>query len=422
MLKRTLSFLLLCLMVVSLTLAMTACGDSESETPAPGGNPEEGGEGPSEGPGEVYSQGLTYTVNSDETTCTITGIGTCTDASLLIPPTIDGYTVTVIGRNAFAQSNLLRSVVVPDTVIAIQDYAFQSCRSLAVVRLGESVQSIGQNAFASCTNLVSINLPATLNSVGTQAFAYCFKLVEVINNTSYSSQDLGEVVNYAVFVHEGESLIAVEGEYLFCTINDVAYLMAYVGQDTVITLPNTFRGNSYQLYKYAFARQDFLTQVTLPIGPTSIPEGAFMTCYNLTEVNVPQGVTVIGETAFSSCTSLLSMSLPHSVTVIQQNAFSSCTSMTSLTLSQSLTTIGESAFWDCNSLTTLVLPASLTRIDPFAFQECTDLVSVTFEGEGQWILMTDPLAAGGQSVDVSIPDWNDNYLRATYDDKYWIKM
>jgi hypothetical protein len=54
------------------------------------------------------SLGLAYAVTSD-TTCEITGIGTCTDTELVIPKYIDGYEVTGIGKGAFSEcSDLVR--------------------------------------------------------------------------------------------------------------------------------------------------------------------------------------------------------------------------------------------------------------------------------------------------------------------------
>ena len=51
------------------------------------------------------SQGLAYEVNADGTTCTITGMGICTDTEVYIPATIDGYSVTAIGAKAFAENS-----------------------------------------------------------------------------------------------------------------------------------------------------------------------------------------------------------------------------------------------------------------------------------------------------------------------------
>jgi hypothetical protein len=63
----------------------------------------------------IGSQGLAYTVTS-ETTCEITGIGTCTDTELVIPEYIDGYKVTSIGYRAFHKCESLYEIHYDGTV------------------------------------------------------------------------------------------------------------------------------------------------------------------------------------------------------------------------------------------------------------------------------------------------------------------
>ena len=105
-----------------------------------------------------YSQGLKYWTKYDQT-CVIMGIGTCTDQNVVIPPTIDGYTVTTIGNGAFRNCSELTSIVIPDTVTGIEGGAFDYCTGLTSIEIPDSVTSIGDSAFRGCEGLTSIEIP-----------------------------------------------------------------------------------------------------------------------------------------------------------------------------------------------------------------------------------------------------------------------
>lgn len=49
---------------------------------------------------------------------------------LVIPNNIGGSTITIIGANAFANKDLITSIVLPDTITSIQGYAFKNCTGL----------------------------------------------------------------------------------------------------------------------------------------------------------------------------------------------------------------------------------------------------------------------------------------------------
>ena len=82
--------------------------------------------------------------------------------TLDIPETIvihgSNYTVTSIGRAAFAGYSNFSYVNIPSTVQSIGEYAFY-CTSLVAVTIPASVQSIGNRAFGHCPKLTSMQLP-----------------------------------------------------------------------------------------------------------------------------------------------------------------------------------------------------------------------------------------------------------------------
>ncbi len=102
------------------------------------------------------SVGLTYKASDDGKTCTVTGMGTCTDKELKIPETIEGHDVTAIGASAFAQNADLTSAVIPFGVKTITTNAFLECSALTYVVLPATLEKIGASAFRDCSVLGTV--------------------------------------------------------------------------------------------------------------------------------------------------------------------------------------------------------------------------------------------------------------------------
>ena len=112
-------------------------------------------------PGEISrptSEGLEFTSNKNGT-CRVTGIGTCTDAVIVIPDTApNGDKVVAIAGGAFERCSSIRGVVIPDTVKEIGAYAFHYCSSLQSLDLPESVTVLGSGALNNCPNLATLTI------------------------------------------------------------------------------------------------------------------------------------------------------------------------------------------------------------------------------------------------------------------------
>ena len=234
------------------------------------------------------SLGLTYSVNEDGTTCTVTGIGTCTDSEIIIPKkSPEGYRVTKIGNNAFADSSAT-SITIPDTVT-----------------------EIGTRAFYNCTGITEIHIPASVTKIGTQIFYKASALNTVYYDSTYSDIDnrFLSVANIKKVVFGGE------------------------------IVP-----------RYILNECTNITDIEILDSVTSIRFRAFYGCSKLTSVVIPDSVTSIGGSAFSGCSGLTSIAIPNSVTSIGSYAFSGCSGLTSVTIGNSVTSIGEYAFSDCSKL------------------------------------------------------------------------
>ena len=323
--------------------------------------------------------------------------------------------VTSIGDDAFDGCSGLTSVTIGNSVTFIGSHAFSYCSCLKSVTIPDSVTSIGESAFSYCSGLTSVTIPNSVTSIGDYAFRGCYKLVEVINksglNITKGTRDNGNIAYYALSVKkDGTSDIVNKDGYLFYTYDNVNYLVAYVGSNTDLTLPDDYNGQNYKIYKYAFSGCSGLTSVTIPDSVTSIGNSALMDCSGLTSVIIGNSVTSIGESAFSYCSGLTSVTIPNGVTSIGMGAFSDCSGLTSVTIGSGVTSIGDWVFSGCGGIESLVVTTgnkkyhsannciietetkeliagcktsiipsddSVTSIGNYAFYGCSGLTSVT---------------------------------------------
>ncbi len=356
------------------------------------------------------SLGLAYSVTS-ETTCEITGMGTCTDTDLLIPRYIDGYEVTNIRYGAFANRTEIKSVtfseslkyfgtgafagctglekievasgnttfhsegncligtadkylllgcktsVIPNGITAISSSAFENCTSLTSITIPSSVAYIYSSAFAGCTGLSNIDIPSGMVRISDGAFKGC---------TGFTTVTVPSTVTYIG-----------KGAFSDCT-NLESITLPFVGQDK--------KTAGYQHFGYIFGSASYAEnaqyipeklKTVVITGGTSIAEYAFYGCAGLESITLPGTVKTIGNNAFNGCIGLTDMIIPEGVTSIDTAAFYGCTGLADVTLPSTLKTIGEWVFIDCTGLTDVTVPQGVTSIGNMAFSGCTGLESIT---------------------------------------------
>ena len=120
----------------------------------------------------------TYEVLSDGT-IRITSCQT-SDVNLVIPDTIDGYTVTEIGANAFANQTSIQMVKFPANLKQIGVKAFANCTGLLEVTLPDTIQGAGQLCFSGCTALKKAVLNKGRINIVYGMFENCTSLTEVV--------------------------------------------------------------------------------------------------------------------------------------------------------------------------------------------------------------------------------------------------
>ena len=213
---------------------------------------------------------LCYSGNSN-------GLPTVTD--VVIPSSINGVSVKTIGEAAF-RGNKLTSVVLPDSVTAIEYSAFSS-NNLTSVVISDSVTTIGAYAFES-NNLTSVVIPDSVTG---------------IRNSAFQNNNLTSVVI-------PDSVTTIEGNTF------------YKNNLTSVVIPNSVT----KIGAYAFQYNN-LTSVVIPDSVTTIGDSAFAS-NKLTSVVIPDSVTRINSYSFNS-NKLTSVVIPDSVTTIGDSAFES---------------------------------------------------------------------------------------------------
>ena len=193
--------------------------------------------------------------------------------------------ITKIGKNTFYNFTSLNNITIPETVTSIGDRAFYNCYGLTSVVIPNSVTTIGNEAFRGCTGLRIVYNNSSLN-------------------ITTGSSNHGYVAYYAdIIVTKDDD---IKGDFIFRTADNTKTLIAYAGNDSVITLPENYNGENYTIVEKAFRNCTGLTSVTIPESVEEIEANAFEGCTGITEIysmaEVPAAIT---ETSFPNYSATL---------------------------------------------------------------------------------------------------------------------
>ena len=225
-------------------------------------------------------ENLTYTVNDDGQTVTLTD-GSSATGEITIPATIEkggtSYPVTSVGDTAFERCWQLVSVTFSGSIDSIGYGAFRNCGALESVTFSGNVDSIGYGAFRNCGALENVTFSGNVGNIEGYAFGDCTAL-----DTVTFSGDVGSIGLYAF-----ANCIALESV--------------------------TFSGDVGSIGLYAFYCCDALESVTFSGDVGSIGNNAFYDCTTLESVTFSGDVGSIGNFAFHNCTALTTIYVPASM-------------------------------------------------------------------------------------------------------------
>ena len=203
-----------------------------------------------------------FTVDSG----TITGYLLNDTASLTIPATINGQTITGIADFAFSEHAELTSVTFPEGLTSIGGFAFNDCSSLASITLPSSLTTLDDGAFLNCP-LTAVNVA----SGATKAW-YFYEPDSSNSSPRIYRVALPAAVTVASAPFLGSSLQNLSPDF-------------------------TTPGNLRTIESEAFAGTA-ASFVWIRDGVTSVGSQAFDGCSRLQFVRIPDSCTSIGENAF----------------------------------------------------------------------------------------------------------------------------
>ena len=237
----------------------------------------------------------------DDNNATITGMrGNST--KLIIPATVDGYTVIAIGEAAFRDNTTVTSIELPETVETIGRRAFQGCTALTTINIPAAVTAISSNTFNGCSSLGEIYVPNTVTSVNNaSSFTGC---VNAVIKTQAGSAAATAAAAQGIAVK-----IVTNFEY---TVNEDGESVTVTGlldaNATELVIPDEINGYKVTaINARAFKGNTTLESVTIGNNITELKYEIFQNCTSIKNVVVGSGVTKIGANTFGGMTALESI-------------------------------------------------------------------------------------------------------------------
>ena len=189
--------------------------------------------------------------------------------------TIDGekYLITYLGNE--------KSITLPriDESYKIYTGAFSLSHIESVV-IPNCVTEIGRGAFNSCYNLLSVTIPESVIKME-EAFYGSTSIAEIYNYSQVELLPNGEGTSYhylhftkVVHTAPEDSVIDRIGDFVFARVDNVNYLVAYLGDDCDVELPQSYKGEKYTVAQGSFLYRR-IRSVTIPKNVACIEISAF---------------------------------------------------------------------------------------------------------------------------------------------------
>jgi hypothetical protein len=225
-----------------------------------------------------------YFITLDNKIIRYTGPG----GNIIIPTRINGGIINEISYNVFTNNT---------TILSIN---FESDSNIQIIR---------ENQFWGCINLTSIVLPNSLTAIDPDLFFGCSKLTDIIFSNSIS----------IIKNHAFDGCSKLDNIVL---PNSLSIIEGYVFNGCISLENITWSSNLYSIGNNAFYGCTNLKNIILPNSLTTIGDNIFNMCNKITNITLPNSLTTIGNNAFSNCNLLTNIKFNGSIpTTININSF-----------------------------------------------------------------------------------------------------
>ena len=339
------------------------------------------------------STGFEFESNGDGT-CTLTGIGDCTDSDIVIPEkSPEGDTVTMIAEDAFYRAEDISSIIFAGRTMEVDSEAFESCEAERIVITGCDMV-IGEYAFSYCDDVEEVYISGSNIEVDNHAFYNTGNdlQLEIVNGSGTLNDKAFQSCAILQLIISDSTLEM--DEYVFaycedvetvtfdnCTVEIGGHAFYDSGDDAIVTFSNC----EIDMDDKAF-QSSSLIKLNIVGCETVMGEYTFAYCEDLTEVIIGAGNIEIGSHSFYDCTSLVNVSIAADseddslALVIDDKAFQSC-SVQNVIIGRGNTEIGEYAFAYCEELVSVDIRGVLSDMEDHVFYDCPEELVILYNGE-----------------------------------------
>ena len=248
-----------------------------------------------------------------------------------------------LSRSMFSNLSKLRRIILPNSVVKMEESVLSGCYALAEVTLPQSLVSM-ESCFNNCSSLKEIFIPDNVKTIG--SIFGCSSL-ETVN------------INNAVFKYDYENpfslcpglknIIVSDRNPNHVCIDGVLYTKE---SNKLLCYPNLKTDRSYKIKN----------------GTKAVVRSAFQGNQYIESLTMPNSVVEIGEFAFSN-TSLKNVSLSNSLKRLEFGVFYLCL-LEAIDVPEGIEYIND-AFQDCERLKVIYLPSTIKSAGSSrAFEGC----------------------------------------------------